>query len=118
MSPLEAAATALALAFGGRGMSDAQAIRAAAFVVDEAKANCAAERPGDHDIQGYCVKQHADSLIAFLDMLGQDPPEHIRAISAHCQARWPGMVAGVDWPMAVWCFEQRLAAYKALHGTD
>ena len=81
---------------------------AAAFDEDQTKAACAADWPGDFQMQAYCVRQQRAGHEELQDSLAVIPPELGPAVQ-RCEAEW-----GSDWQMQAYCLAQQQTGFAEL----
>ncbi len=81
---------------------------AAAFDEDQTKAACAAEWPGDFQMQAYCVRQQRESYAELRHRLAVIPPE-LSTAAEMCEAEW-----GSDWQMRAYCLAQQQTGFTEL----
>ena len=87
-------------------------------VLQEIRANCAAEWADDFVMQDYCIKQQVEALITFNEDFYDLARENavIGGIVGRCAVEWPGKVAGFDYVMVLYCVQQQVEAYNRLQG--
>lgn len=82
--------------------------------VEDIKARCAADWPGDYAMQVYCADRQfeaIDELVALADTNGGVPVNVFAEILYNCYLDWPK-----DYTMKVYCVNRQLEAYKKIAG--
>ena len=81
---------------------------ASAFDEGQTKAACAADWPGDFQMQAYCVRQQRAGHEELQHRLAVMPSE-LGPAAKKCEAEW-----GSDWQMQAYCLEQQQIGYAGL----